>query len=164
MVFLALCDFFSWNFCNFLLNFLFTIFGFLIFLAKDPWTCLPSLEGDLFVTFDTVELMSFLNDCGKYLFQTFRLSAFFFRNFLLFKGNPHCFRSWLPLEQSRFASWNCFRDYETFSKNWRKLTLKNCFFLCFQLGKRWFPSFMHIPWSVFLHWEIRKRAKIVSFA
>ena len=30
-------------------------------------TNFPSLEGDLFVTFDHVELMSFLFDCGKYL-------------------------------------------------------------------------------------------------
>ena len=29
----------------------------------------PSLGGDLFVTFDTLELMRFLDDCGKCLFS-----------------------------------------------------------------------------------------------
>ena len=37
----------------------------------------PSLGGDLFVTFDTLELMSFLGDCGKCCKNDFPLKVYY---------------------------------------------------------------------------------------
>ena len=41
-----------------------------------------SLEGDLFVTFNTVELMSFLIDCENYLFLVFSALCVFSENLI----------------------------------------------------------------------------------
>ena len=54
-------------------------------------TSFPTLEGDLFDTFDPVELMSFPNDCGKYAFSVFLRLCASFRNFHLVEGYPLAF-------------------------------------------------------------------------
>ena len=46
----------------------------------------PSFEGDLFVTFDHVELMRFPFDCGKYLISVFLGSVCLSETFNWSKG------------------------------------------------------------------------------
>ena len=93
---------FSINFLkiNFLKQFS-KFFRFSSFSVKE--TSFPSLEGDLFVTFDHVELMSFLLDCGKYLIYVFFDYVPLSETFIWSKCTP-CFHSTFRLEKSSFAS------------------------------------------------------------
>ena len=64
----------------------------------------PSLEGDLFDSFNHVELMRFLTDSRKYLIlNIFRLTAPF-RNFHMVEGYPFFKANFGLLEKSSFAS------------------------------------------------------------
>ena len=65
----------------------------------------PSIEGDLFVTFDHVELMSFLIGSGKNLISIFFISVRLSETFIWSKGTPCILADFgLLAKRSSFAS------------------------------------------------------------
>ena len=108
---------FFWNFASYRVKRKFSIFCSKIIFEKHFSKILvfeilcegniPSLEGDLFVTFDRVEVMSFLIDSGKYLNSVFWFCASF-QNFHSVEWYPSAFLAVLAdfdlLEKSCFAS------------------------------------------------------------
>ena len=60
----------------------------------------PNFEGDLFVSFDHVELMSFVIDCGKYVISVFSALCVFPKHFIIgfyrkqFKNRIFCDSCW----------------------------------------------------------------------
>ena len=105
----------------------------------------PSLESDLFVTFDYVELTSFLIDSEKYLIPVFLLCASF-RNFYLFERY---------LRKVVLRAETCFAIIELYRKKITKL-----FFCDSCLRKSGFRVSGLTLGVIFWHWENDKSLKL----
>ena len=99
----------------------------------------PSLTGDLFVTFNHMELMRFLTDCWKSTSS---------RNFYLVEAYSLDFIADLGIKKGSLWAETCsaFKGFY-WKKNQKQGVLK------ILLGKKWFPSITSIYWDYFCHWE-----------